>query len=248
MKLGAMQPYFLPYLGYFGLIKHTDKFVINGIVQYRKESWVNRNRILCEGKEWDYITIPIKKHSSRAAIKEITIHNEQKWKAKLLGKLQHYKKIAPYYTRTRKLLEEILSLQTDSLMEMNIHSLSLVCQYLGIPFNPIFFSDLNADIKEIHASDDWGLVTAKAVEADEYWNPPGGKNFYDPAKYKRQQIRLRFLTVYLREYNQQRLPFVPGLSILDVMMFNNPAEIHRMLNDYKLESLSYEGRKQQTLT
>ena len=107
---------------------------------------------------------------------------------------------------------------------------------------------MNADIKEIHASDDWGLVTAKAVKADEYWNPPGGKNFYDPAKYKRQQIRLRFLTVHLKEYNQQRVPFVPGLSILDVMMFNNLAEIHHMLDNYKLESLSYEGRKQQTLS
>ena len=240
MRIAAMQPYFLPYLGYFALIKHTDRWVVNGIVQFRKHSWINRNRILSPVKGWNYMTIPLKKHSSHDRIVDITIHNQQQWKTKIRAQLQHYKKIAPHYHHVMELVSNILSIQTSSLMEMDIHSLALVCQYLDISFQPVLFTDLDINTSNIQSPDQWGLETAMALGADEYWNLPGGESFYHPEKYEQNGIKLRFLRVKLKEYDQHRSPFEPALSIVDAMMFNSNAEIHHMLDDYQLETISHE--------
>jgi hypothetical protein len=237
MKIAAMQPYFLPYLGYFSLIKHTDRFVINGVVQFRKHSWINRNRILNPSDGWNYFTIPLAKHSYHASINEIQIHNGLNWKAKIIAQLEHYKKIAPHFRVVKQLVQEILNTDTQSLLEINVHSLKIICQYLHISFQPIFFSELNIPFEDIHSPDEWGLETAKALKADTYWNLPGGKSFYDAQKYERNNIRLCFLTNNLKPYNQKRIPFIPALSIIDVMMFNPLEAIHQMLDDYHLESV-----------
>ena len=62
MKLAIMQPYFLPYIGYFQLMNVVDKFVVYDNVQYTKKGWINRNRYLANGKD-NYFTIPLKKSS-----------------------------------------------------------------------------------------------------------------------------------------------------------------------------------------
>ena len=46
-----MQPYLFPYLGYFQLIQAVDQFVVLDDVQYIKGGWINRNRILVDGRE-----------------------------------------------------------------------------------------------------------------------------------------------------------------------------------------------------
>ena len=62
MKLAIMQPYFLPYLGYFQLINAVDEFIVYDNIQYTKKGWFNRNRYLKNGKD-DIFTIPLKKDS-----------------------------------------------------------------------------------------------------------------------------------------------------------------------------------------
>ena len=59
MKVGIMQPYFFPYIGYFQLMNTVDEFVIYDNIKYTKKGWINRNRILVNGKD-SYITIPLK--------------------------------------------------------------------------------------------------------------------------------------------------------------------------------------------
>ena len=97
MKLGIMQPYFFPYIGYFSLIKHTDDFILLDTVQFIRHGWIERNRILKPSDGWQYIMVPLKKHSRETLIKNIEINNEQQWKEKILAQLQHYKKQAPYF-------------------------------------------------------------------------------------------------------------------------------------------------------
>ena len=69
MKLGIMQPYFFPYIGYFQLIKACDIFVMYSDVQYIKKGWINRNRILVNGKPF-YIVLPVKHDDFRKNINE----------------------------------------------------------------------------------------------------------------------------------------------------------------------------------
>ena len=48
--LALMQPYFLPYLGYWQLLAAADQFVLYDEVNYIKGGWINRNRILINGQ------------------------------------------------------------------------------------------------------------------------------------------------------------------------------------------------------
>ena len=235
MKLAIMQPYFLPYLGYFSLIKQTDKFILLDTVQFIKHGWIERNRILSPNGEPQYIAIPLEKHSQTTLIKDIRIRNQENWKEKIKAQLVHYKKRAPYYTETMNIMDNILNFVTDSIVKMNQYSLKCICDYLGI--NAVFsiFSEMNLNIEKPCAPDEWALNICKAMgDVNEYWNPTGGATFFDKSKYDEAGIDLKFEGVNLNFYSQRRGPenFVPGLSIIDVMMFNNPEVINRMLDDY----------------
>ena len=102
-----MQPYFMPYIGYYSLIKHTDEFILFDPVQFIRHGWIERNRILKQGGGWQYIQVPLIKDNGRdTLIKDVRINNSEPWKQKMLAQLQHYKKKAPYYFKVIKMLNE----------------------------------------------------------------------------------------------------------------------------------------------
>lgn len=236
MKVGIMQPYFMPYIGYFSLIKHTDKFILFDTVQFIRHGWIERNRILKQNGGWQYIQVPILKKEGRdTLIKDVLINNKENWKAKILAQLQHYKKIAPYYFKTVQLLKEIFSFEYEDIVSLNRTSLQMLCEYLGINREIEVFSKMNLDIKPADAPDEWALNICSAIEgADEYWNPPGGMSFFDRTKYQEAGINLKFQSVDIEPYNQKR-EFEPALSIIDVLMFNSIEEVNVMLDNYILE-------------
>ena len=98
MRLGIMQPYFFPYIGYISLIKNVDKFILLDDVQFIRHGWIERNRILKPTGGWQYISVPLEKHGQKIAIKDIKINNSQQWKSKIISQLTYYKK-APYYRK-----------------------------------------------------------------------------------------------------------------------------------------------------
>lgn len=235
MKLAIMQPYFLPYLGYFSLIKHTDEFILFDTVQFIRHGWIERNRILKPSNGWQYIMVPLKKHSRETLIKDIEINNDQQWKEKILAQLQHYKKQAPYFSNVIDILNEIFSKEYATIVDLNLASLKTVCNYLGINTPIQVFSLMNIDIEPANAPDEWALNICKALgNVDEYWNLPGGQSFFNKKKYENAGINLKFHSAIITEYDQKRNVFEPGLSILDVMMFNSVDEINKMLDNYEL--------------
>lgn len=236
MKLALMQPYLFPYLGYFTLMKLSDKFIVFDSAQYMKGGWVNRNRVLHPNLNEDplYISVPIQRSSVDTKIKDMKINDKQNWKQKIIGQLQTYKKIAPNYNEVLDFVNECFKFETDSLAEMNVFLLKKTCEYLGLPINMDILSELNLNLEEVNESDEWGLNVAKAFGAETYINSPGGRSFYDSEKYKQNHIKLEFIQSHLIEYEQNRDRFEPGLSILDVMMFNNNDQIHKMLDEYEV--------------
>ncbi|RZA02799.1 MAG: glycine transferase [Sphingobacteriaceae bacterium] len=232
MTLGIMQPYFLPYLGYFSLIKHTDKWIIFDPVQYIRHGWIERNRILKPAEGWQYIAIPLQKHNRETLIKDIKIREED-WRTKILNQLAHYKK-APYYQSTIQVLTEGFTIKTDSITLMNAHILKCICQYLHINFNYEVFSEMNLNIDPVKNAGDWALNISKAYGANTYINPPGGVDIFDKDAFKKSGIALKFLSINLTPYHQHRKTFEPGLSIIDVMMFNSVDEINNMLDNYQI--------------
>jgi hypothetical protein len=235
MKLAIMQPYFFPYLGYFSLIKHTDKFISFDPVQYIRKGWINRNRILKPNEGWQYIIAPVQSNKQNDLIKDTKVVEGDEWKIKVIKQLDHYKKRAPYYTEVISLLEDCFQNNDESIARLNTYYLDKVCQYLQIPFKAEIYSEMGIDVSaNVNAPDEWALRISEALGAKEYVNPPGGKEFFDKAKYDQSNIELRFLEINLENYSQKRPSFEPGLSIIDVMMFNSIEQINKMLDNYKL--------------
>lgn len=233
MKAGIMQPYFFPYLGYFSLIKHTDIFILFDPVQFIRHGWIERNRVLKQNEGWLYVQVPLASKGRDVLIENVTIDNAQDWKNKLRAQLQPYKKKAPFYYKVVALLDEILSADYTTITELNFQALKTVCGYLGIETKIHVFSNMNLKIDQPHAADEWALNICKALgNITEYWNPPGGISFFDKTKYDAAGIELKFQNVLLKPYDQKREMFEPGLSIIDVMMFNSPQAINEMLDEY----------------
>ncbi len=235
MKVGMMQPYFFPYLGYYSLIKHTDLFILSDTVQFMRHGWIERNRVLKQNEGWLYIQVPLLKAPTKTLIKDKVINNQQPWQQKILEQLKVYKKIAPYYYKVIQCVETILNDHYNTIVELNQRALEITCDYLHIQYDIQVFSKMGIEIESPNAPDEWSLNTCEAIGGvAQYWNPPGGQSFYSRDKYRAKNIELKFQIPQLEPYNQQREHFESGLSIIDVMMFSSVEEINQMLDHYQL--------------
>lgn len=227
-----MQPYFFPYLGYFSLIKQTERFILIDSVQFIKQGWIERNRVLKSDEGWQYIRVPLETHKRETKIKDIRINNTEDWKYRIFRQLEHYKKKAQFYNDTVQVLNEALNINTDSIVELNKNCIQAVCKYIGINSNIEIFSQMDLLIEAANDSDEWALNICKALgNVSEYWNPEGGACFYNKSKYLKNGIDIKFLKMNFEEYPQKREIFAPGLSIIDVMMFNSRSRIMEMLDN-----------------
>jgi hypothetical protein len=226
-----MQPYFLPYLGYFSLIKHTDLWVVFDTAQFIRHGWIERNRILKPGDGWQYIKVPLVKHARETPIKDVLIRDDEPWRTRILAQIDHYKASAPYSRDVREFLKDGLAFSANTISALNVHLLTRACEYLGVPFRYLLYSQSSLCVGAVTAPDEWALEITKALGAQEYINPPGGMSLFDNAKYERAGIKLSYLRPRLTPYKQRGEKFESGLSIIDAMMFNEPSTIRDMLDD-----------------
>ncbi|SEG73502.1 WbqC-like protein family protein [Sphingobacterium lactis] len=233
--IGIMQPYFFPYLGYFSLIKHTDIFILLDEVQFIRHGWIERNRILKEKEGWVYIKAPLKKEGRSTLIKDCVLDNTIPWREKILSQCRFYKKIAPNYKEVMDLMNGIFSQDFNCITSLNKHVLTEICRYIGIECEFHVFSEMNLNIQQPAAADEWALNICQVMGSNiTYVNPIGGMAFMDRKKYAEQGVDLYFHQVHLESYKQGYRDFEPGLSILDVLMFNSTDSIHSMLDHYEL--------------
>lgn len=230
MKIGIMQPYFLPYIGYFQLLNTVDKYVIYDNIQYTKKGWINRNRILQNGKDL-LISIPLEKESDYLDVKERFI-SEGFDRKKLLNQIRESYRKAPYVETVMPVMEGIINYDDRNLFDFIFNSVEEICRYLNINTEIIVSSTLNID----HSlkGQDKVIAISKELGATDYYNAIGGQELYNSDDFKKEDINLHFLSSNPIEYKQFNNDFVPWLSILDVMMFNSVDEIKEMLNNYKL--------------
>ena len=231
MKLGIMQPYFFPYLGYFDLINYTDKWIVFDDVQYIRHGWINRNRILHPSAGWSYIIVPVKAHRD-ILIREVSIADDGKWKARILGQLQHYKKKAPYYREVVNLFEDCVSYESKLISQLNVYALKKVCIYMGIKFNYSFFSEMNLKLDFINGPGNWALRISQALGAEEYVNLPGGESLFDKEEFTNSDIKLTIRNFPVLTYDCPGYEFLPNLSIIDILMWNSPEEVKRYLDKH----------------
>jgi hypothetical protein len=229
MRLGIMQPYFFPYLGYFDLIRNTDRWIIFDTPQYIRHGWINRNRILHPQSGWQYFVVPLNRHGHLAPIKDIEANESLPWRQRILGQLTHYRR-APYFDATVDFVRDCLAIRESRLARLNGHILHRVCQRLGIPFRLEYFSDMALNIGPIEGPGDWALGIARNLGAREYLNPPGGESLFDCTAFAAAGITLTIRQPPNFEYGCRGYGFEPNLSIIDLLMWNRTEDIAAFLD------------------
>jgi hypothetical protein len=215
-----MQPYLFPYIGYFQLMHAVDRFVVYDDVAFIKQGWVNRNRILINGRP-SYFTVPIKHASSFALIRDTLVDDDQqraRWIEKTLKTFDNAYRRAPQFAHVFPLIETVLRKPTNRVAELAVASLKAVAGLLEIGTEWVDSSTLygNAQL----SGEERVLAICLADRATDYVNASGGRELYDRDRFEAAGLRLHFLQPRQIEYRQFNDPFVPWLSIIDVLMFN----------------------------
>ena len=231
MKLGIMQPYFMPYIGYFQLMKAVDKYVIYNDVNYINRGWVARNNILISGKK-QLFTISLQGASQNKLFTEIQVLDDFR---KLVKTLEMNYLKAPFFQPTMSVMEKIFSFPNKRLDLFIKNSFEQILSYLNVYTELILSSDINKN--NSLKGQEKILELCKILKADTYYNAIGGKELYDKKEFEDNGISLHFLKTdeNLRYKQFLNMEFVPNLSIIDVLMFNSVEEVNKMLDDYFLE-------------
>ena len=216
MKVAIMQPYFLPYIGYYQLISAVDLFIVYDNIKYTKKGWVNRNRMLQNGKDVMF-SLPLKSDSDYLDVRARELSTEFN-RDKLLNQFNGAYRRAPYFEQTFPLIEEVVRYENSNLFRFLHHAIVRTCAYLGITTEIRNSSDI--DIDHNLRSQDKVLALCEAVGATTYVNSIGGMALYSKEAFLLKGINLKFIQSKQFSYPQFGNEFIPWLSIIDVLMFN----------------------------
>lgn len=227
-----MQPYFLPYIGYWQLIAAADSFVVYDNIKYTKKGWMNRNRFLRHGV-WDTFSLPLRKDSDFLNVNQRFLADSFD-REDLLNRFREAYRKAPEFCSVMPLLEGIIRNPSSNLFDYIFASIQSVCGFLGIRTPLVVSSFIDCD-HSLKAAERVQAI-CKALGADAYVNPLGGMELYSRENFASHGIDLKFLKALPFEYPQSGNQFVPWLSILDVLMFNSKELIvSQVCNGYSLE-------------
>jgi hypothetical protein len=231
MKLAIMQPYFMPYIGYFQLIAAVDQFIVYDNIKYTKKGWINRNRMLQNGQDVMF-SLPLKSGSDSLDVCERELAVDFN-KDKLLNQFKGAYRRAKYFEQTFPLIEQIVKYEDANLFHYLHHAIVKACEHLNIT-TPIKISSSIA-VDHSLKNQDKVLALCEAAGATTYINTIGGLELYSKDAFREPGIELNFIKSKPFEYAQFGGEFVPWLSIIDVMMFNAQEQIGGAIrNGYEL--------------
>lgn len=216
-RISLMQPYFLPYLGYFQLIAASDCFVVYDNVQFIKNGWIERNRYLLDGEpKWFGISLAKGSHDQLIMDKRISPHFEVQ---PLINKLAFAYRKAPNVEPTLAWLEALLNIPAQNIAELNERLLRSCCSLLGITTPFLRASEWEPSGHNKAQARVINLI--QAVGGTSYLNPAAGGFLYQAADFAKAGYTLELLKPALPVYTQGSQPFITALSILDAFMFND---------------------------
>ncbi|WP_294303743.1 WbqC family protein [uncultured Chryseobacterium sp.] len=232
MKIAIMQPYIFPYIGYFQMINAVDKFVFYDDVNFIKQGWINRNKIMVSGTD-HLFTVPLSKANSFTPIKDTLINEKlyENWKIKFLQTISQSYKNAPYFNVIYKLVADIMNNNCSSISDLAISSIKAISHYLNLKTDFIISSQSyqNKNLERQERLFDI-CIQEKSMH---YINAFGGQELYKKQDFIKRGIKLDFIKTLPLEYKQFKNRFIPNLSFIDVLMFNNADEINLLLTQYE---------------
>lgn len=228
-----MQPYFFPYLGYFQLLASVDIVVLYDDVNFTKKGWIHRNRLNIN-QQAQYFGLQLNKASQNKAINEIDVIKDSKFIDKSLRMIEMNYSKAQYFNEVFPLIQGAYSnLGSLNLAKVNADSITTVLDYLELKKEIYFSSDLNIS-KHSYSRSERLMAITKSLNSSEYVNVKSGENLYSKEEFAKNDIDLKFLEFVESEYDQGIKPYIPSLSILDVLMHNSKSDVKSMLMKFNL--------------
>ena len=231
-RLAIMQPYFLPYMGYWQLINDVDEFVVYDTIKYTKKGWINRNRYFQNGSD-KLFTLPLKQDSDSAYVRNRELATDFDRK-QLIRKLTNAYANAPYLKYNFSIIEDIIANPETNLFEYIFTSIQKICSFLEIK-TPLIISSNILSGHESAKGQDKVINICHARNATHYINPIGGLDLYNKDYFQENNIDLSFIRSRVLDYTYEELPCLPHLSILDVMMHNDRDRIISYLSWFNRE-------------
>ena len=228
MKLVVMQPYLLPYIGYFQLIYSSDLFLIYDDVTYIKQGYINRNSILSPNGTIRF-TVPVPGASSNKLISELEFSSDV---ANVLKTIEQSYSKAPCFETVFPLIKQILEYEDRAIASVCFHSYETIFSYLGIEKKIKKTSELDYD-RTVSARNRL-LSLCQKFDANNYINAPGGRSLYDKKDFAEKGVKLNFIDSLPIEYQQGGTEFIPNLSIIDVLMYCPQSEVQDLMRQYEL--------------
>lgn len=226
-----MQPYFFPYIGYWQLIHAVDRFVIYDDVNYITRGWINRNRILNFGNSI-YITAPLQHASPNKLICDTSLQHTSFWRTKLVRMVENTYRKAPFFNECFPIIKSLINHDAINLSDYLAQQLKMLSEHMGVKTEFVLTSRSykNEDL----SGQERVIDICRREGATAIVNPQGGQALYDRTAFEQSGLDLKFLIPSNIAYKQFGSVQVPWLSIIDVMMFNSPSQLHALLNQYKL--------------
>lgn len=214
MRIAIHQPEHLPWLGYFHRMLNVDTFVILDTVQYEKENFQNRNKILCPNKDWTWVGVPINLSGfMHSTIRDMKINDTQaNWKEKYWNKVSEAYRKHSYFDKIGPELKEIIFSNQSHLLQLNMDIIHLFRQYLEIQTPIMYASSLNVTGRKTELL----LSICKKLNASSYVSGMAGKTYLDINLFNEAGIEVSFHSFTYPDYPS--LKKVPYLSTLDLLM------------------------------
>jgi hypothetical protein len=231
MKIAILQPYFFPYIGYWQLIHAVDRFVIYDDVNYIKRGWINRNRILINGKA-TYIILPLSKSSQNKKIYEIELHSSPVLRNKLVKTIQNTYRKSFFFDQVFPVIEKLIRYKVDNLSDYLSYQLQSLASFMGIKTE--FIATSRSYWNDYLSGQERVLDICNREQATTYFNLPGGQALYSGEEFRRAGVNLRFISMRTLPYTQRITGFIPYLSIIDALMEIGPTGFSHHLNAFEI--------------
>ncbi|MBN1431638.1 MAG: WbqC family protein [Methanomicrobiaceae archaeon] len=216
-SVAIMQPTYLPWMGYFGMIDSVDVFVFYDDVQFVQRSWQRRNKIKT-ANGWTWLTVPVIECFGQN-INEVRVNNDINWSEKHWKSIVHSYKKAPYFEEFSPEFGEYYNSEHKMLLDVNLTFIKAVCRRLGIKTELILSSELGVD----GSKTDRLINVLKKVGADRYISSPASGCYMENDKFFNNNIDLFWYEFSHPQYNQLYGEFIPYMSVID-LLFNEGAE------------------------
>jgi hypothetical protein len=213
MNVGIMQPYLFPYLGYFHLLHAVDTVVIYDDIEYTKKGWINRNRVVHDGRLQTF-TVPLRKASDYLEIREREISPSFD-KDKLRRQLGQAFNKCEFGEQSLAIVDSCLACDESNLFSFVAHSLDVICEELALKVHRVRSSTVGID-RNLRG-EERVLAICESLGGTTYRNLPGGVALYDSSRFAARGVSLEFISPSNRAYTQRSSTFIPKLSILDTI-------------------------------